>query len=129
MDSRNEQPAWFRVGANKAKSQGGADGPWGVGPTHSRGVAGVMPGGAGSDQRPEGEGGQTQDCRDTPVMHRHEMMVGTKLQSIAERARREPTAKFHNVAHLLDKDLLQECFYALRREGAVGVDGVAWEVP
>lgn len=49
------------------------------------------------------------------------------LLKVAARARREPDAQFHSLAHLLDVPALQRAFDALRPNAAVGVDGVTKE--
>src|SRR3990172_4504577 len=49
------------------------------------------------------------------------------LQRVAERAKREPAARFHSLAHLMDVDLLAGAFHRLRKDAAVGVDGVTKE--
>lgn len=51
----------------------------------------------------------------------------TGLQKIAERAQREPAAKFHSLAHLIDAKLLRRSFDRLRKNAAIGVDGVTKE--
>lgn len=53
--------------------------------------------------------------------------MSTGLQKVAERAKREPDAKFHSLAHLIDVDLLRGAFARLRKEAAVGVDGITKE--
>ena len=50
--------------------------------------------------------------------------VSTKLRSITQRAREDPTCKFTSLAHLLTADFLAECFRELKRDKAPGVDGV-----
>ena len=50
--------------------------------------------------------------------------VPTKLRSITQRAREDPTCKFTSLAHLLTADFLAECFRELKRDKAPGVDGV-----
>jgi RNA-directed DNA polymerase len=53
--------------------------------------------------------------------------TSTGLQKVAERAKREPAAKFHSLAHLIDEELLGRAFARLRKDAAVGVDGVTKE--
>jgi len=53
--------------------------------------------------------------------------MSPELQKVAERAKREPAAKFHSLAHLMDADLLARAFHRLRKDAAVGVDGVTKE--
>lgn len=51
----------------------------------------------------------------------------TSLRGIADRAQRDPKARFRDVYRLLDEANLRECFYALRRDAAPGVDRVTFE--
>ena len=53
--------------------------------------------------------------------------VETKLQRIAEKARREPTCKFTSLFHLMDTELLKGCFGGLRRDAAPGIDRITKE--
>jgi group II intron reverse transcriptase/maturase len=46
------------------------------------------------------------------------------LLKVAERARREPDAQFHSVAHLIDVEALARAYHRQRCNAAVGVDGV-----
>jgi RNA-directed DNA polymerase len=53
--------------------------------------------------------------------------MSTELQKVAERAKREPAGRFHSLAHLMDVDLLAGAFHRLRKNAAVGMDGVTKE--
>jgi len=53
--------------------------------------------------------------------------MSPKLRKVAERARREPKAKFHSLAHLIDGEALERAFRRQRSKAAVGVDGVTKE--
>lgn len=59
-------------------------------------------------------------------MPSHGPDVATRLQRLADRARRAPTATFDNLLSLLTVEFLAACFHALRKDAAVGVDGVSW---
>ena len=50
--------------------------------------------------------------------------VTTPLQRIANRARRSPDEPFNNLLHVLTKEFLADCFHALRKDAAAGVDRV-----
>jgi RNA-directed DNA polymerase len=50
----------------------------------------------------------------------------TRLQRIADRARRDPTVTFDNLLSVLTVEYLADCFHALRKDAAVGVDEVSW---
>lgn len=51
----------------------------------------------------------------------------TSLRGIADRARRDPKARFRDVYRLLNEANLRECFHALRRDAAPGVDRVTFD--
>lgn len=53
--------------------------------------------------------------------------VGTKLNFVAERAKRDKVAVFGNLMHHINEESLKASFQQLRRECAVGVDGISWE--
>ena len=48
----------------------------------------------------------------------------TKLLRIAGKAGREPKFRFTSLFHLVDMELLRQCFGSLREDAAAGVDGV-----
>lgn len=50
--------------------------------------------------------------------------MSPQLLKVAERANREPEARFHALAHLLDEPALARAYRRLRKDAAVGVDGV-----
>ena len=54
--------------------------------------------------------------------------MSTELLKVAERARREPQARFHSLAHLIDAQALRRSYERLRPDAAVGVDGVSKQV-
>ncbi|MBI1820724.1 MAG: RNA-directed DNA polymerase [Nitrospirae bacterium] len=64
---------------------------------------------------------------ETLTVHRSGEGVGTKLCRIAEKARREPAFRFTSLYHLMNRELLRECFEALRKDAASGIDGVTKE--
>jgi RNA-directed DNA polymerase len=53
--------------------------------------------------------------------------MSTGLRKVADRAKREPAARFHSLAHLIDEELLAGAFARLRSNAAVGVDGITKE--
>ncbi|MGO9932566.1 MAG: reverse transcriptase domain-containing protein [Steroidobacteraceae bacterium] len=53
--------------------------------------------------------------------------MSTGLRKVAERAKREPAARFHSLAHLIDEQLLAGAYARLRSDAAVGVDGITKE--
>ena len=53
--------------------------------------------------------------------------MSTGLLKVAERAKREPDARFNSLAHLVDEAALGRAFGRIRKEAAVGVDGITKE--
>ena len=53
--------------------------------------------------------------------------VSPELRKVAERARQEPEGKFHSLAHLIDVPSLERAYHRLRKDAAVGVDGITKE--
>jgi group II intron reverse transcriptase/maturase len=49
------------------------------------------------------------------------------LLKVVERAKAEPEARFHSLAHLLDGPALMRAYRRMRKDAAVGVDGVTKE--
>src|SRR5688572_17469667 len=49
--------------------------------------------------------------------------ISTRLQRIAELARREPKLALNTLAHHIDIEFLREAYRRTRKDGAVGVDG------
>ena len=54
-------------------------------------------------------------------------MMETKLQRIAEKARRDSGCRFTSLFHLMNVEMLRECFGRLRKEAAAGIDKVTKE--
>jgi hypothetical protein len=46
------------------------------------------------------------------------------LLKVVERARTEPEGRFHSLAHLVDVPALTRAYHRMRKDAAVGVDGV-----
>lgn len=65
---------------------------------------------------------------ETPSVHSSGEPVETKLHRIAEKARKTPEFKFTSLYHLMDKELLRECFKRLRKDAAAGIDEVTKEM-
>lgn len=66
-------------------------------------------------------------CTETSSMHGNREAVGTKLQRIAEKARKDPACRFTSLFHLMNEELLRECFRSLRNDAAAGIDEVTKE--
>lgn len=54
--------------------------------------------------------------------------MSPELMKVAKRAKQEPSARFHSLAHLIDVAALECSYHRLRGDAAVGVDGVTKEV-
>jgi group II intron reverse transcriptase/maturase len=66
-------------------------------------------------------------CEATPSALRSGEPVATKLRRIAEKARTEPSFKFTSLYHLMNEELLRECFQRLNKDAAAGIDKVTKE--
>ena len=53
--------------------------------------------------------------------------MATKLGFVAQRARQDKGASFDNLMHLINEETLKAGYRRLRKECAVGVDGISWE--
>ena len=53
--------------------------------------------------------------------------MSPELAKVAERAKREPSATFHSLAHHITPELLERCYHRQRADAATGVDGVTKE--
>ncbi len=53
--------------------------------------------------------------------------MSLQLLKVVERARREPEGRFHSLAHLIDVPALERAYHRMRKDAAVGVDGVTKE--
>lgn len=54
--------------------------------------------------------------------------MSPQLLKVVERARREPEGKFYSLAHLITEDALERSFQRIRRDAAMGVDGITKEM-
>lgn len=66
-------------------------------------------------------------CEETPSVHGNGEPVETKLRRIAEKAHKEPSFKFTSLYHLMNEELLRECFGRLRKDAAAGIDDMTKE--
>jgi group II intron reverse transcriptase/maturase len=53
--------------------------------------------------------------------------VSPELLKVTERAKRDPSMRFFSLAHLLDEQALRRAYDRLRKDAAVGVDGITKE--
>ena len=54
-------------------------------------------------------------------------VMSPELLKVAERAEKDPEVRFTSLAHLVDEGALTRAFHRLRKDAAVGVDGVTVE--
>jgi len=59
---------------------------------------------------------------ETLSVHSSGAPVATKLQRIAEKARKTPGFQFTSLYHLMNEELLRGCFQRLRKDAAAGID-------
>lgn len=57
-------------------------------------------------------------------MHSNEVNMATKLYCIAQKARTDQRCQFTSLFHLMNKELLLECFMGLRTDAASGIDNI-----
>lgn len=67
-------------------------------------------------------------CEETSAVRRSGEPVETKLHRIAEKARKEPGFKFTSLYHLMNEELLWECFKRLRKDAAAGIDNMTKDI-
>ena len=53
--------------------------------------------------------------------------MSPELLKVVERAQREPEGRFHSLAHLIDVSALERAYHRMRKDAAVGVDGITKE--
>jgi hypothetical protein len=53
--------------------------------------------------------------------------VSTGLARVRERARRDPHGKMLSLSHHIDEEALKRAYHRIRKDAAVGVDGVTVE--
>jgi len=54
--------------------------------------------------------------------------MSPELLKVMERAQREPEGRFHSLAHLMNVPALERAYHRLRKDAAVGVDGITKEL-
>jgi len=69
----------------------------------------------------------TQPAKETSAVRTTETNWRTSLRAIAKKAAQNPRHRFGGLYRLLNEAALRECFYALRKEAAPGVDEVTFE--
>src|SRR5258708_27358684 len=51
--------------------------------------------------------------------------MSPELSKVAERAKRNPDARFNSLAHLLDEEALKRAFGRIRKDASIGVHGIS----
>ena len=51
-------------------------------------------------------------------------LMSPDIRTVVDRARREPEGRFQSLAHLLDVPALAAAYWSIRKDAAVGADGV-----
>ena len=67
---------------------------------------------------------QQRRCEDTCIVHSSEESVLTKLQRIADKASKDKRCQFTSLFHLMNQELLLECFMGLKGKAASGIDNI-----
>lgn len=72
----------------------------------------------------EGRGGRVMEPKEGKMTESlNSGSVSTRLQRIAELARKHPERSFRSIHHIIDMELLEEAYRLTRKGGAAGVDG------
>jgi len=66
-------------------------------------------------------------CKETRIVRSSEESVQTKLQRIALKASKDKRCQFTSLFHLMNKELLLECFTQLKGNAASGIDNITKE--
>lgn len=75
----------------------------------------------------EGVGKDAQSLEETFTILRDGTWTETKLRLITQRAKENPKYKFTSLGYLLNEGFLEQCFKALEKHKASGIDGVKVE--
>jgi len=70
---------------------------------------------------------QQRRCKETRIVRSSEESVQTKLQRIALKASKDKGCQFTSLFHLMNKELLLECFTQLKGNAASGIDNITKE--
>lgn len=112
----------YEAGRGRQRQGAGSEGTSGFRSVHSsqkQGPHGPDPG--------EGADIATQPAQDTRTVRTTDSRWRTTLRAITTKAVQQPTYRFGGLYRLLNEETLRECFYALRKAAAPGVDGVTFQ--
>src|SRR3989475_5080885 len=104
-----------------AQRQEAPSGTPGVGSAHSIQTQGASP------EAGEGADKSTQSAQATSTVRTTEADWQTFLRDIAEKAYHNKRHRFGDLYRWLNRDVLRQCFYRLRKDAASGVDGVTFQ--
>src|SRR5438445_6895330 len=72
----------------------------------------------------QGAGRTTQPAKETSAVRTTDSSWRTSLRAITNKAAQDPKHRFGGLYRLLNQESLRECFCALRKDAAPGVDGM-----
>ena len=77
--------------------------------------------------RREGVSSQAMGFKETPAINQDGTWVETRLKLITQMAKDDSKVKFTSIAHILNEGHLAQCYKALKKNKASGIDGVTVE--
>ena len=77
--------------------------------------------------RREGVSSQAMSFKETPAISQDGTWVETRLKLITQMAKDDSKVKFTSIAHILNEGHLEQCYKALKKNKASGIDGVTVE--
>ena len=77
--------------------------------------------------RREGVSRQAMSFKETPAIGKDGTWVETRLKLITQMAKDDSKVKFTSIAHILNEEHLAQCYKALKKNKASGIDGVTVE--
>jgi group II intron reverse transcriptase/maturase len=75
----------------------------------------------------EGVSNQAMSFKETPAISKNGTWVETRLRLITQMAKEKPELKFTSIVHILNEGHLGQCYKALKKNKASGIDGVTVE--
>jgi RNA-directed DNA polymerase len=112
----------YEAGRSRQRQEAGSEGTSGFRSAHSSREQGPH----GPDSG-EGTDISTQPAKETRTVRTTDSRWRTSLRAITTKAVQQPTYRFGGLYGLLNEETLRECFYALRKAAAPGVDGVTFQ--
>jgi len=75
----------------------------------------------------EGVSNQAMSFKETPAIGKDGTWVETRLKLITQMAKDNSKVKFTSIAHILNEEYLEQCYWLLKKDKASGIDGVTVE--